>query len=117
MRLELTGAQTASQLGDYYLYRTSQFQLAERCYTGATGAIWVFTTYGCVASTAKLLDSYGLLNMTMGRYATATDNHKQAAQQWLLLAREDPKNYRYHNLAGQQYMMAGEALDQAGGNR
>ena len=114
LRLELTGAQTASQLGDYYLYRTSQFQLAERCYTGATGAIWVFTTYGCVASTAKLLDSYGLLNMTMGRYATATDNHRQAAQQWLLLARQEPQNYRYHSLAGQQYMMAGEALIRQG---
>lgn len=114
LRLDLMGAQTSSHLGDYYYYRTSQFQLAERCYTGATGAIWVFTTYGCVASTAKLLDSYGLLNMTMGRYATATDNHKQAAQQWLLLARGDPHNYRYHNLAGQQYMKAGEALIRQG---
>ena len=113
LRLELTGAQTASQLGDYYCLK-SQFLLAERCYTGATGAIWVFTTYGCITTTAKLLDSYGLLNMTMGRYATAADNHKQAARQWLLLARENPNNYRYHKDAGNQYMIAGEALVRQG---
>lgn len=112
LKLELAYAQALGELGDRYFYDTAQFQDADNCYTDA---IWIFgTAYKCTAASAKLLDSYGLLNNTLGRYAVATDNHEQAAKQWLHLAEQDPSGHLYRDEAGLQYIKAGKALMSGG---
>ncbi|MCX6345275.1 MAG: CHAT domain-containing protein [Armatimonadetes bacterium] len=111
LQIELTNALALSELGDRYLYDAARFQQAEQCYSRA---ILVFSAYDCVASTARLFDNYGMLNTTLGRYAAATEDYRQAAQQWLFLAEADPSRYRYRDLAGALFMKAGETLIRQG---
>ncbi|MCL5104478.1 MAG: CHAT domain-containing protein [Armatimonadetes bacterium] len=110
LRLDITRALAQKELGDRY-YEMSRFHEAEMSYNWS---IWLFLLYDCSASSATVYDDLGTLNAEIGRYSKATENYTMAAQQWMLLAGQDPSGYRYRDFAGQEYMKAGDALRAAG---
>ncbi|MEN6583710.1 MAG: CHAT domain-containing protein [Armatimonadota bacterium] len=111
LQLDISEALVLKQLGDHYFYDMTRFRQAETCYSRAA---WVFTAYDCTQSSAVVYDDYGTLNAWTGRYSAATDNYTQAARQWVLLSSQDSSGYRFRDMAGIEFMKAGEALRAAG---
>ncbi|MHB9035675.1 MAG: CHAT domain-containing protein [Armatimonadota bacterium] len=111
LHLDISEALIQKELGDHYLYDMARYRQADTCYSGAR---WTFVAYNCVRSTAILYDDYGTLNVETGLYLAASENYTSAAQQWVLLSSQDSSGYRYRDMAGQEYMKAGEALRAAG---
>ncbi|MCE5323321.1 CHAT domain-containing tetratricopeptide repeat protein [bacterium] len=109
--LDISEAVVLKELGDHYLYGMSRYLDAEECYKTAS---LIFTSYSCIRSSAIVYDDYGWLDFETGRYSAAMDNYTLAAQQWMLLAGQDASRYRYRDLAGREYMRAGDASRAAG---
>lgn len=111
LHLDLSEALLLKELGDHYLYHMSRYREAEVSYNRA---IWIYSAYDCIRSTAIIYDDYGTLAVRTGRFSAAVENYTLAARQWVLLSGQDPGGYKYRDLAGREYMMAGDAQMAAG---
>lgn len=103
--LDLTEALLLKSLGDHYLYDMTRYRQAEICYDRAT---WVFSAYGCVVMSAGIYDDWGTLSEYTGRFSNAIENYTQAARQWERLASQSSNGLKYRDLAGQEYIKAGD---------
>ena len=106
LQLDLSEALIDTELGDYYYSDMALYRQAEKCYLRA---IPVFDAYDCNESAAILYDDYGALCAAMSRYLAATENYKSAAIRWSELAKDNPNTARYREMAGREYIKAGEA--------
>lgn len=111
LQLDLTGALVGSVLGNQYHYEMACYRQAELCYNNA---LWVYRSYSCRASAAMLFDYYGSLCIEMSRSPGAAENYNFSAQQWALLAKQYPKVARYREMAGKEFILAGQAQTEAG---
>lgn len=111
LRLDLTGALVRAILGRQYHFDMARYRDAELCYGPAAS---IFSDYGCHESAAIVYDNYGALGMEMSRPAGAVQNYKSAVSQWQSLMRKHPDVSRYYEMAGREYILAGQAKTDAG---
>lgn len=111
LQLDLTGALVGAILGNQYHYDMARYRQAELRYTNASR---LYSSYSCREAAATLYDNYGALCTEMSRSSGATENYKSAAYQWALLAKQYPKVSRYREMAGREYILAGQAQTAAG---
>ena len=105
--LDISEALLLKELGDHYQYYMTRYRQAEVCYDRAA---WTFLSYRCIASSAVVYDDWGSLNIATGKHSNAIESYTQAARQWEQLAKEEDQNgARYRDLAGREYMRAGDA--------
>ncbi len=106
LHLDLAEALVLKHLGDLYLYDMARYTLAEACYERPA---WIFHTYRCWATAARVYDDFAYLNTETGRYGTATEYYIESARNWEQMANQDPSRYKFRDLAGRQYIKAGIA--------
>lgn len=111
LNLDLTEALVCTILGRQYHYDMSRYRLAEECYSRAG---MIFFAYDCFESAAIVYDDYGSLGSEMGRSLVATQYYSLAAQQWSLLAKQNPTVSRYRLMAGREFIRASKAQNAAG---
>lgn len=111
LSLDLSEALVLKRLGDHYFHDMSRYPPAETCYVRAC---WTFSSYHCSAAAAAVYDNWGALNKATGRNGDAAESFIESARLWEQLAKNDPSRFRYRDLAGLQYMKAGEAQMEAG---
>ena len=109
--LDMSEALMLRLLGDHYCYDLARYRAAEACYERAA---WTLGAYRCRAAVAAIHDDWGTVSMQLAKYANATEHFTEAARQWEQLANKDPSRFRYRDLAGREYMKAGEAQMAAG---
>lgn len=108
LNLELSRGIILKELGDMYFYSMANYTLAEQSYDKAN---WILTSYGCVQASSVVYDDWGTLNLSMSKYADASDHYLQAARLWEGLAKN---KFIYYELAGKAYMRAGDAKRASG---
>lgn len=111
LQLDLTAALVRAILGKQYHFDMARYRNAEDCYGPAAS---VFLNYGCYESAAIVYDNYGALCTEMSRAAGAASNYKSAASQWQLLKQQHPEVSRYYEMAGREFILAGQAQTTAG---
>lgn len=111
LQLDITEARVRTILGNQYHYDMARYRQAEQCYGPAVA---IFSAYDCHESSATLYDDYGDLCSEMARYPKATENYSLAAWQWAIIAKQNPTVSRYREMAGREYMRAGQAQKEAG---
>lgn len=109
--LDISLALISKELGDHYQYDMTRARQAEAFYDQAA---WNFRVYRCTASEAIVHDDWGNLKVAMGRYSQAAEHYTQAAQRWEQLANQDPRKLKHRDMAGLEYIKAGEAKDASG---
>lgn len=111
LQLDMTEARIRTLLGNQYHFDMARYRQAEQCYGPA---VVIFSAYDCHESAAMIYDDYGALCNEMARYPKASENYSLAAWQWSTLAKQNPIVSRYREMAGREYMRAGQAQKEAG---
>ena len=111
LQLDISEALVRTMLGNQYHYDMARYRLAEECYGRA---VLIFSAYDCREAAAMLYDDYGALGAEMARSLVAIENYSLAARQWAQLAKEYPTVSRYREMAGREFIRAGQAQSAAG---
>lgn len=111
LHIDLSEALVRTLLGTQYHHDMARYRQAEDCYGRAAET---YRAYGCSEARAMLLDDYGALCMDMDRYTAATQNYISAARLWMDLAKQNTTVSRYREMAGREYIRAGQAQGKAG---
>ena len=111
LQLDITNALIQTLLGRQYHYGMARYAQAEYAYGYA---VTMFSMYDCGESVALLSHNYGALCSEMSRFSAATQNYSLAARQWVALSKRSPTVSRYREMAGKEYILAGQAQAKAG---
>lgn len=110
--LDMSEAVILKMLGDHYSYDMARYPAAEACYERAA---WTLSkVYQSRAAAAVIHDDWGTLSAQTGRYTNAKEHFAEAARLWEQLARQGPSSFKYRDLAGREFMKAGDAQMAAG---